>query len=118
MRGHEHLDVLSNRGLERRQVERFQTGVRTLVAGEGVMGIEQRGAVAGEMLAARQHTGAAQARGQGAAEFGHAIRVRAERAIADDRVVRVGEHVQDRGEVDLYADVAQFVTERGADLEG
>ena len=75
-------------------------------------------AVAGEVLAAREHARLVEAAREGERAARHGLGLGAERAIADDRVRRVRVHVEHRREVDVEAERAQLVAERAADLRG
>src|SRR5437879_11712815 len=70
------------------------------------------------MFGARRYTGALQARDPRDGVRGDGRRVRTEGADADDGVLRVGVHVDHRGEVEVDPDLGQLAADRirsGAD---
>jgi hypothetical protein len=60
------------------------------------------------VLAAGDDAGVGQAGGEGQGAGGHPLGGGGERAVADDRIGRIGVHVQDRGEVDVEAERGQL----------
>ena len=75
-------------------------------------------AVAGKVLGARGHAGGLQAANPGGGMAGDEVRIGAERAHADHRVVRVGVDVGVGGEVERDAEAGEFLTQMASDRRG
>jgi hypothetical protein len=101
-----------NRLSERRELDALERAPRPIDHGQGEVGIELRVPVPGEVLAASYDSGLREAGGESAAERRDPRRVPAERAIADDRVVRVRVDVEDGGEVARDARGGELATDR------
>ena len=76
------------------------------------MRIADRGPVAGEVLATRQHARTREPAREGEREPRDGARRRPEGAVADDAVAGVRPHVEDRGEVEIDAHRAELASHR------
>jgi hypothetical protein len=108
VRGHDRREAVGDGGLEGDQFDRAQAGEVVRDAGDGVVGVDPGVAVAGEVLGAGGDTAFAQSGGGGEAEAGDFVGALAVGAGADDGVARVVVHVEDRGEVHVDAERAEF----------
>ena len=118
MGGHQELDLLSNSGLKRGEVNPLQGSLAALVVGQVVVRIDDGRPMPRKMLAAREYTRRAQSGGKGTAELCHPLRVRAKRAVANNRVVRVAVHVQHGCKVNIYPHAAQLLSKGDSDGMG
>jgi bisphosphoglycerate-independent phosphoglycerate mutase (AlkP superfamily) len=81
-------------------------------AGQGDVAVEVSVPVAGEVLAASGHATALQAPREGDPERGHPVWTIGEGSITDDRVGRIGVHVEDGGEIDAEAEGGEHPGDR------
>ncbi|MFN8516801.1 MAG: hypothetical protein U0841_30350 [Chloroflexia bacterium] len=108
MRRHDRGEAVGDRGLEGDEFDRAEAGEVVRDGGDGVMGVGAGVAVAGEVLGAGGDAALAQSGGGGEAEAGDFLGTLAVGAGADDGVARVVVHVEDRGEVHVDAERAEF----------
>ncbi|MEM6750724.1 MAG: hypothetical protein AAF612_09665 [Planctomycetota bacterium] len=99
---------------KRRQLAGLQLVDRVGHAREVVVAVDVGVAVAREVLGARRDALLLHAPDQGRAQLGHAVRVGAERAVADHRVRGVGVQVEHRGEVQVEAGGPQLAPDQTA----
>ena len=112
VRGHDRRDAGVDGGLERHELDLAQPIGRMLDERQLEMRIGARVAVAGKMLAARGDAFRLQRPDDRAAEPRDLLGLLGERAIADDRVLRVGVDVEHRRVVERDADRLQLGRER------
>ena len=82
------------------------------------MGIAAGAAVAGKMLGGTQHTAVGQSFDYLRNHTGNQLGIGTEAAILDHGIVLVGQHVGDRGEVDVEAQGGEILCLGGADVVG
>ena len=113
-----HADVRGDGAHEGHQVDTVQARAREGQHRQAHVRVDGRATVAGEVLGHGHDAAALHALDVGRAETRHQRRVGAVGAIADDRVVGVGEHVEHRREVHVEAHPGQLTSLRGAALAG
>ena len=110
MGSHQGLDASADGNSEGRQFNRTQTLVSVVHAGKLKMGIGVGVAVTWEMLTASQHTSIVQPSPEGQGVLGDQVRPTPERTIANDRVQRIGVHVEHGGEIPTDAEGGDLPT--------
>lgn len=108
VRGHEHADVGPHRRRERQKLDAAQLLRGAPHHRQRQMGIGLGVAMPREVLAAAAHPAGLHAAQQRQRPRRRRRRLGAQRAVADDRVVRVGHHVAHRRVVEVEAERAQL----------
>jgi hypothetical protein len=101
VRHHDRRDPGRDRALEGTDLHVFQARAALLDRRQREMGIEVGVAVPGKVLGRRHHAAALKPLDHGDAQSSHPLGVVAERAVADDGIVRVRVDVHDRREIAL-----------------
>ena len=115
MRAHDRLHSAADRRAERRQRAHVWVFFHYR---QPEVGVDRGVAVAWKMFGARRYAGALQARDPRDGVRGDGRRVRTEGADADDGVLRVGVHVDHRGEVEVDPHLGQLSADRTRNLAG
>src|SRR4029079_7137634 len=108
MRGHEGRDAGGDRGAKRHELNRSQAIGRVLDERQLEMRVGTGITVAGEMLAARGDALGLERSDDRRAKAGYIVGFFRERPVADDRIRRVGEDVEDRRVIERDADRAEL----------